>query len=465
MKRGISALQCAAALLLFTCCHSPSEPSLSSYRFLIRPLLTRVTGTNFDRDDRIGVTVTTADGPYAENRELTYDGSCFTAEGFIWYNDLTKPSTVYAYSPYDAAGTPSRFTVSSDQTGAGFGQSDLLAAVRSSVTPSESAVEMVFDHLLSKVRIRIANTSSGRIERLTLGGTVAEASVDVPSKTAEAAAGAPAEIEPHTVSAESHYEAIVVPQDAALNITIHTDDGKTHVRNLEPTTLLPGRIYTVQLTLSNIDFTATFSGEVTDWIDGGTIGESDAPNGVSSDLVYGGDTYRTVELADGRVWMAENLRYNPGDATSLSTGSQGVRYPGETLRDEASVRRYGLLYTAEAALGSESLSEALSFQPIRGLCPDGWHVPTAAEFETLLSASEPFPLDFVGETPFLWNGLTNAYGAQTHCAWLWSSSPAAESYDGSLKALCAETSSAPLAPYLTRRQSTFGLPIRCIKNL
>lgn len=78
---------------------------------------TRVTGLYFDAGDRIGLTVMMdGSGPYVENRMMTYNGSTFTSPGFLWYNDLNVTSTLTAYYPYSATGTPEEFHIETDQT-------------------------------------------------------------------------------------------------------------------------------------------------------------------------------------------------------------------------------------------------------------------------------------------------------------------------------------------------------------
>lgn len=110
---------------------------------------TRVTGLHFDTGDRIGLTISKGSAPYAENVPMTYDGTAFTASGLSWYNDLNEKSVLTAYYPYAEGGRPDEFTVSSDQT-QGNGSSDLLAAVKTDVTPVSAPVGMIFYHVMSQ---------------------------------------------------------------------------------------------------------------------------------------------------------------------------------------------------------------------------------------------------------------------------------------------------------------------------
>jgi len=109
-----------------------------------------------------------------------------------------------------------------------------------------------------------------------------------------------------------------------------------------------------------------------------------------------GQTYKTVKIGT-QTWMAENLNYayigipyNYSGYTSDSTSwcyKDSVEY----------CTKYGRLYTWAAAMDSvgtwSTNSKGCGYgttcsptYPVRGICPEGWHLPTKAEFETLFAA-------------------------------------------------------------------------------
>lgn len=116
-----------------------------------------------------------------------------------------------------------------------------------------------------------------------------------------------------------------------------------------------------------------------------------------TEITYAGETYKVVTLADGSIWMAENLRYVPEGKTVSEDPAEnaGIWYPYEVkdgkavvLKDEESIKEYGYLYDIETALGTTlTVDNAGSFEGARGICPEGWHVPTRADFLSLVGYS------------------------------------------------------------------------------
>ena len=111
-----------------------------------------------------------------------------------------------------------------------------------------------------------------------------------------------------------------------------------------------------------------------------------------------GQTYKTVKIGD-QVWMAENLNYaytgvpfKVGDFTSDSTS---WCYDN----DAANCAKYGRLYTWAAAMDSAGIilgntANGCGYEKdcnlgnvkVRGVCPEGWHLPDSTEWDALRTA-------------------------------------------------------------------------------
>lgn len=98
-----------------------------------------------------------------------------------------------------------------------------------------------------------------------------------------------------------------------------------------------------------------------------------------------GQTYRTVKIGD-QWWMAENLNYAYLQPTE-TLDSSSFCYDD----DPENCNQYGRLYLFSAAVDSAALfssdaegcgkgTECPLDRPIRGVCPEGWHVPSMDEF-------------------------------------------------------------------------------------
>ncbi len=103
-----------------------------------------------------------------------------------------------------------------------------------------------------------------------------------------------------------------------------------------------------------------------------------------------GNVYK-IEIIGEQVWMAENLKYLPS-VSALGTYSESAThyyvygYDGtDTAAAKATnnYKTYGVIYNWLAA----SASTASSTNPsgVHGACPDGWHLPSEAEWDQLFS--------------------------------------------------------------------------------
>ena len=98
-----------------------------------------------------------------------------------------------------------------------------------------------------------------------------------------------------------------------------------------------------------------------------------------------GNVYKTVKIGK-QVWMAENLRttrYANGTSIALGSATNTTTacyyYPNY---DSTNVSSYGLLYNWKAVMWNSSSSSA-NPSGVQGICPDGWHVPSDAEWTEL----------------------------------------------------------------------------------
>lgn len=101
---------------------------------------------------------------------------------------------------------------------------------------------MVFTHLLTKIVIDITNNSANTIEEVTLKGSRCTATVDLSAKSVQVdASSAETDIYPFPTVTAGRYEAILVPQRAALELEIQTSDGNRHTKHSRRPTCNPVR--------------------------------------------------------------------------------------------------------------------------------------------------------------------------------------------------------------------------------
>ncbi|MCH8495082.1 MAG: fibrobacter succinogenes major paralogous domain-containing protein [Balneolales bacterium] len=127
-----------------------------------------------------------------------------------------------------------------------------------------------------------------------------------------------------------------------------------------------------------------------------------------------GNTYKVIVIG-GNDWMAENLRttrYNNGDVVptgltdrewqdSYAVGAYSI-YPHVEVEgvesDEEMMEAYGLLYNYFATSDS------------RGLCPQGWRIPTLPDWQAMFAAMEMRGLSSDRNDPnAVANGLKSKY--------------------------------------------------------
>ena len=116
----------------------------------------------------------------------------------------------------------------------------------------------------------------------------------------------------------------------------------------------------------------------------------ESSSSITSELVDGilidhrdEESYKTVTIGT-QTWMAENLNYKAEGSYCYDD-------------DASNCAKYGRLYTWAAAMDSTGVwslngkgcgyeygNKCSATYPVRGVCPEGWHLPTETEFEILI---------------------------------------------------------------------------------
>ncbi len=98
-----------------------------------------------------------------------------------------------------------------------------------------------------------------------------------------------------------------------------------------------------------------------------------------------GNIYNTVQIGE-QCWMRENLRTTRyADGTPIEHGNDAsfeTAYWYYPMDDAANKPNYGLLYNWPAVVRGGTGSAA-NPSGVQGICPDGWHVPSDAEWTQL----------------------------------------------------------------------------------
>ena len=106
---------------------------------------------------------------------------------------------------------------------------------------------------------------------------------------------------------------------------------------------------------------------------------------LNPDIEYGemtdsrdGQVYKTVKIGE-QVWMAQNLNYEAATSYCYNDSAEYCEKYGRLYTWAASVDKS----EKECGLGNEC---NLASGNIRGICPDGWYLPSEDDFETLIDA-------------------------------------------------------------------------------
>ena len=152
----------------------------------------------------------------------------------------------------------------------------------------------------------------------------------------------------------------------------HTTNGSgtgSFTSNL--TGLTPGTLYYIRAYATNSVGTA-YGNEVSFT----TLSSGGQPCPGIPTVTYEGKTYNTV-LIGTQCWFKENLNVGTRINGSQNQTNNGIKekYCYDDLESNCNI--YGGLYQWD------EMMQYVTTQGVKGICPDGWHIPTDAEWTTL----------------------------------------------------------------------------------
>ena len=172
----------------------------------------------------------------------------------------------------------------------------------------------------------------------------------------------------------------------SANVTLFSSTGNT-IPYTSATTISLG-VQTIPFTYSSStisDEYGHFSCNFTSFGNTCIINQQTPPDG-------DGNRYDIIKIGN-QIWMSENLKTTkfqdgtPLDNTGQTTNAVWAAASGSTTKywalvngTTANTQTYGLVYNQFAVTGSTTGATSNV-----NLCPSGWHVPTSAEFATLVT--------------------------------------------------------------------------------
>lgn len=185
-------------------------------------------------------------------------------------------------------------------------------------------------------------------------------------------------------------------------------------------------------------------------------------------LTYGGQNYQTIEVGN-QCWLRDNLNVGTyvlnqttaNDHSDAKNNGIVEKYCYDNKEDNCVL--FGGLYDWSEMMMYQKQEEG------RGICPEGWHVPTLAEWNTLIAyfggeTVAGTPVKKAGSSGFeaLAGGLRGSNGnfnLQGSGAYFWTSTQIDEGNAWGVSLLYRGTALSPIF-----RSKNMGLSVRCIKD-
>ena len=267
----------------------PTDPKHTPMTFsVIHPgQKSRVTDTDFENGDKIGLFVGETDKPLeiggnlVNNEALTCNGGSWSASKTLYWDAGTY--NAYAYYPYISPVTSIEdlpFSVKTDQSGVdeatgmdGYEGSDFLYAQTKGVSASNSPVSLKFKHIMSKLTIRLVKGEDfegdmPQTAEVYVHNTVPEATIDLSAGVATREVRGKSKTITAKQVAGTIYTAIIVPQRISNRMPLIEVVMKGVSYLFESTfQFKPGTEHLVNLVISNNpdQVKIEIGGEIQDW--------------------------------------------------------------------------------------------------------------------------------------------------------------------------------------------------------
>ena len=194
-----------------------------------------------------------------------------------------------------------------------------------------------------------------------------------------------------------------------------------------------------------------------------------------------GKVYVVAKMADGKVWMTQNLRLVGGNLTSSDTDISGTfTLPnnnwGDSLDQTDKYNNpytyntgntdYGVYYNYAAATAGTITGDSNTTEAAQSICPKGWKIPSETEYANLLSAynvtNDTTGSEIMRNTPlyFVYSGYIRfdsmLPGGQVSNGNWWSTT----AYDNDSRYHAYLIASSARADYHGNR--SYGVTLRCV---
>jgi Cobalamin biosynthesis protein CobN and related Mg-chelatases len=212
----------------------------------------------------------------------------------------------------------------------------------------------------------ISSSNSSSSSNVSSSGVSSSSATETGISSSSVAISSPSGVSSSSVSGGGNSSAVVSVSSSSINLTV--------VGNCK------GTPYYENQFCHNNSIIVNYCGQRFEEYDPDKYECKDGSNGIylkgGFEDSRDGKIYAAV-LIGSQVWMAKNLNYAVG----------GKCGDGKSLSDAntATCSTYGRLYDWNTAMAN-SASSAANPSGIQGVCPDGWHLPSDAEWKALTNS-------------------------------------------------------------------------------